>query len=222
MKSLPLPIRVAAGLAVTAVEQARTLPAKIAGLPVTVASQALQVSMRVQQQVTELAIRGDEVLASLRPVEDTPEWATFDEDVQDDGFDLSKPAPFESAFDRVDDEPTRRNGHSMTAETFATPDPWAQEEQALAEETSALEIDDYEADQHEDDGYDPGRGDVDGLPLPEATGYDELSLPQLRARLRRFSADELAELLEYERAHSNRPSFVGMLTRRIATVRDQR
>jgi hypothetical protein len=226
MKSLPLPIRVAAGLAVTAVEQARTLPAKLAGLPVTVASQALQVSMRVQQQVTELAIRGDEVLASLRPVEDTPEWATFDEDVQDDGFDLSKPTPFESAFDRVDDESARRNGHhSVSAETFATPDPWAQEEQALAEETSALEIDDYEPGEREDDGYDTGdpaggRGGADGL--PESAGYDDLSLPQLRARLRRFSADELAELLDYERAHSNRPSFVGMLTRRIATVRDQR
>src|SRR5262245_33778051 len=124
MKSLPLPVRVAAGLAVTAVEQARTLPAKIAGLPVTVASQALQVSMRVQQQITELAIRGDEVLASLRPVEDTPEWATFDEDVQDDGFDASRPAPFESAFDRVEDEQERSNGHQTAdAETFATPDP---------------------------------------------------------------------------------------------------
>jgi hypothetical protein len=201
MKSLPLPIRVAAGLAVTAVEQARTLPAKIAGLPVTVASQALQVSMRVQQQVTELAIRGDEVLASLRPVEETPEWATFDEDVDDDRFDLSRPASFESAFDRVEDEPERGNGHhTANAETFATPDPWTQEEQALAEETGAH----------------------DERPLPEAAGYDELSLPQLRARLRRFTVDELAELLEYERAHANRPSFVGMLTRRIATVRDQR
>jgi hypothetical protein len=203
MKSLPLPIRVAAGLAVTAVEQARTLPAKIAGLPVTVASQALQASMRVQQQVTELAIRGDEVLSGLRPVEETPEWATFDEDLDDDRFDLSK--PFESAFDRVDDGPDRRNGHhTATAETFATPtepDPWTQEERALAEETNA----------HDD-------GDRS---LPESAGYDELSLPQLRARLRRYSTDELAELLEYEREHGNRPSFVGMLTRRIATVRDQ-
>ena len=244
MKSLPLPIRVAAGLAVTAVEQARTLPTKIAGLPVTVASQALQVSMRVQQQVTELAIRGDEVLAGLRPVEDTPEWATFDEDVQDDGFDVSRPAPFESAFDRVEDDEDRRNGHhTADAETFATPDPWSQEEQALAEETGAHEGEAYESagveaslteddlldetlpgdDRLSDD--DPGRGagDADGeQPLPEAAGYDELSLPQLRARLRRFSADELSELLEYERAHGNRPSFVGMLTRRIATVRDQR
>jgi hypothetical protein len=204
MKSLPLPIRVAAGLAVTAVEQARTLPAKIAGLPVTVASQALQVSMRVQQQVTELAIRGDEVLASFRPVEDTPEWATF-----------------ESAFDRVDDEAERRNGqHSENGETFATPDPWTQEEQALAEETGAHEFDVYEAGEDGADS-DETAGEEAGRPLPEATGYDELSLPQLRARLRRFSADELAELLEYERAHGNRPSFVGMLTRRIATVRDQ-
>jgi hypothetical protein len=231
MKSLPLPIRVAAGLAVTAVEQARTLPAKIAGLPVTVASQALQVSMRVQQQVTELAIRGDEVLASLRPVEDAPEWATFDEDVQDDGFDVSKPAPFESAFDRVEDDEDRSNGHhSAGDETFATPDPWTQEEQALAEETGAHEGDVYEPGDVEADqdllGDDPLDDEAtaldDGQPLPEASGYDELSLPQLRARLRRFSADELSELLEYERAHGNRPSFVGMLTRRIATVRDQR
>lgn len=71
MKPLPLPLRVAAGLAVTTAERVRELPKQVAGFPVTVASQVLQFSMRVQQHVTELAIKGDDALSSLRPVEDT-------------------------------------------------------------------------------------------------------------------------------------------------------
>lgn len=189
MKSLPLPLRVAAGLAATAVEHARDLPAKLAGLPVTVASQALQMSMRVQQQVTELAIKGDEVLAGLRPLEEAPAWATFDEDLDETRYDLTRPAPFDQVVDDVS-----VNGHEL--------DPWALEEHALAEEIAA----------------DP---EPDGAPGPAGVnGYDELSLPQLRARLRKFTAAELTELLDYERANANRPAFVGMLTRRIATVRD--
>ena len=202
MKSLPLPVRVAAGLAVTAAEQVRTLPAKLAGLPVTVASQALQVSMRVQQQVTELAIRGDEVLANLRPVEETPEWATFDEDLEQNGdrFDFSKP----SAFDRVADrdvshaEEAAADADLSSHNGFRNDDPWVAEERALAEETQAR---------------------IESV--AESENYDDMSLPQLRARLRRFSVAELTDLLEHERANQNRPSFVGMLTRRIATVRDQ-
>src|SRR3712207_942058 len=79
MKSLPLPVRVAAGLVVTAVEQARNVPRLAVEFPVTAVSQALQASMRVQQTITELAIKGDRVLGA-HPVEDKPSWATFDED----------------------------------------------------------------------------------------------------------------------------------------------
>lgn len=81
MSEFPLPVRVAAGLAATAVEQARALPATLLGMPVTVASQALQASMRVQQHITELAIKGDEALSVLRTPEEEPLWATFDEDI---------------------------------------------------------------------------------------------------------------------------------------------
>src|SRR5690349_15092178 len=81
MKPLPFPVRIAAGLVATAVEQARDLPRLALELPVTAVSQALQASMRVQQKVTELAIKGDRVLGVGPPVEDEPAWATFDEDL---------------------------------------------------------------------------------------------------------------------------------------------
>jgi hypothetical protein len=80
MSPLPLPVRVAAGLVATAVEQAKDLPRLVVEFPVTAVSQALQASMRVQQKVTELAIKGDRALGSLHPVEEHPSWATFDDD----------------------------------------------------------------------------------------------------------------------------------------------
>jgi len=83
MKPLPLPLRIAAGLVVTAVERSRELPRRAVELPVTAVSQALQASMRVQQTITELAIKGDRALGALRPVEEKPSWATFDEDLDD-------------------------------------------------------------------------------------------------------------------------------------------
>ncbi|MFD9740793.1 lipid droplet-associated protein [Umezawaea sp. NPDC059074] len=172
MKPLPLPVRIAAGLAVTAVERARLLPQQLAGLPVTVVSEALQLSMRLQQHVTELAIKGDDVLSGMRPPEDEPEWATFDED---------ESPPIVSPEAQVED----------TSDDDGD-DPWTEEERAIAAEPPAA------------------------LPV-----YDELSLPQLRARLRVLSAEDLEDLLAYERAHDDRPQFTGMLNRRIATVRAQ-
>ncbi|TDQ04182.1 lipid droplet-associated protein [Labedaea rhizosphaerae] len=202
MNPLPLPLRVAAGLAATAVERARELPTKLAGLPVTVASQALQLSMRVQQHVTELAIKGDETLSVLRPVEQTPEWATFDEDSDQDDLPESFGKANDSAFDRAGafegfgDADDSDQDQALEVDQGAEDDqgdPWKQEERAIAEEVLA----------------------------PPIEGYDDLSLPQLRARLRAFSPEQLSDLLAYERAGAARPAFIGMLTRRIATVRDQ-
>ncbi len=82
MPRLPLAVRVAAGLAATAVDEVRHLPSTMVSLPVTAVSQVLQSYMRAQQQVTALAIKGDEVLSFLSPAQETPEWATFDDDQQ--------------------------------------------------------------------------------------------------------------------------------------------
>lgn len=191
MKPLPLPLRVAAGLAVTAVDRARQLPEKLAELPVTVVSQALQLSMRVQQQVTELAIKGDGALSALRPVEESPEWATFDEDKVGAEYDAS-PVRGES----------RNNGARSRFDSVEITD----------DDLTEDDLSEDSADEAEEEDPAPA-----ALPI-----YAELTLPQVRARLRRFDEDQLNELIDYETRHDNRPDFVGMLTRRLNTLRDQR
>jgi hypothetical protein len=200
MKRLPFGLRVAAGLTITAAEGAKDLPAKLAGFPITVVSEALQLSMRLQQQLTELAIKGDEALSGLRPVEQAPSWATFDEDLLDAELtdsDLLDPKWDENETDYGD------LIDLSSARSRSTVDPWLQEQRALAEE------------------HEPGEFDTPATvePPPAFPSYPELSLAQLRARLRRFSETELNELLAYERATQARQDFVRMLVNRIETVR---
>jgi len=79
---LPLPLRVAAGIVATGIQLVRSLPEEIPALPVTVVGNAMRLSMRVQQEITTLATRGDELLGGLLggQTEENPAWATFDED----------------------------------------------------------------------------------------------------------------------------------------------
>ena len=78
----PFVARVAAGLAVTAMEEAKKLPTTAVALPMTAVSQMLQTSMRVQQSITSLAIKGDQAFALINwsSEDEQPEWAVFDED----------------------------------------------------------------------------------------------------------------------------------------------
>jgi len=235
MKPFPLPLRVAAGLAVSTAERVRELPRQLAGLPVTVVSQVLQASMRVQQHVTELAIKGDNALSSLRPVEDTPSWATFDEDIAPD---VPPTRPNLTPVADVPEPRAEMNGHpgSLSELEEELGDPWAEEERALAEDHADGE-NDSDADDSEKPNEaprtpKPGTPKVDkaknDTPRTSAggyggpaglTGYDQLTLPQLRARLRQLSIAQLETILEYERAHADRSSFTGMLSRRIANAR---
>jgi hypothetical protein len=204
MNPLPLPVRIAAGLVATAVEQARDLPRLVVEFPVTAISQALQASMRVQQKVTELAIKGDRALGSLRPVEETPAWATFD-----------------------DEEPPARNGASTVTELrpqaarpapprrttpapeqTPEPTPPVQATKAATRATAAAG-----GRKQRNAGPAADAADPDVLP-----GYREMTIPQLRARLRKLSVQDLRVLLAWETAHGDRPPFVTMLTNRITTV----
>lgn len=62
----------------------------------------------------------------------------------------------------------------------------------------------------------PG-GDLDhaGLPLPD---YDHLTLPALRARIRKLGLSELAQLREYEAAHGHRLPVLTSIDNRIAKL----
>jgi hypothetical protein len=53
------------------------------------------------------------------------------------------------------------------------------------------------------------------LPVPN---YDDLTIASLRARLRNLSADQLAQLVDYEKSHANREDVVQMFERRIARL----
>src|SRR5918998_6268021 len=209
MSPLPLPVRLAAGLAATAVDRARKLPTQLAVLPVTVASRALQVSMKVQQHVTELAVKGDEVLASLRPVDDAPPWARFDED--DD-------------VDRRNDDPlaTVRTGPGGAADG---PGGAADGRGGAPGDVPAAAPVDVPADVPPDVPVEIDEADVAQAltpdPPPGLPGYDELTLAQLRAKLRTLSVEQLEALLEHEQRHQNRAVFVTMLGNRITTVRSQ-
>src|SRR3954470_1646418 len=85
MATAPYGVRLLVGAAVTAIEETRKLPQTILMYPMTVASQIAHLVMKVQQDLADLVIKGDEALESLFPPKDEqPEWATFDEDLDNE------------------------------------------------------------------------------------------------------------------------------------------
>ncbi len=81
--------RASIGLAATAVENVAALPGRAAeavaalpGVPVKVAGSLVQSYLHAGKTLTDLAVKGDAVLAAVFPARaDHPEWATFDEDL---------------------------------------------------------------------------------------------------------------------------------------------
>jgi hypothetical protein len=204
MNPLPLPVRIAAGLVATAVEQVRDLPRLVVEFPVTAISHTLQASMRMQQKVTELAIKGDRALRGLWPADEAPTWATFD-----------------------DEEPPARNGDRNGASTVTAlrpqpnrPAPPRRRPKPAVDDpptTTAAEV----ADQTPAAGAQPadtGPGADDASGPTVLPGYRDMTIPQLRGRLRKLSERDLRALLAWETAHDDRPPFVTILSNRITTV----
>ena len=222
MVRAPYPARIVAGLLVTALEETRKLPTLVVTLPMTAISETLQAGMRMQQNIAELAIKGDALFETLfdKP-SDQPEWAVFDED--------EIPGP--------DDEPAQ-----LSVVTDRAP------ESEVAEDAADDESDDdpgspAEADESDDTAPIAGAGrfalyssapatatvtetapsgtatDSDDADLPDAVvelDYDALTLAQLRAKIRTLGLTDLEDLAAYERSHRGRAPFITMLDNRIS------
>ncbi|MEX5718500.1 hypothetical protein [Geodermatophilus maliterrae] len=144
-REIPEPIRAAAGLAVTVLDEARRLPSTLTGLPVRLVGLALQTAMKFQQQWSGLVARGDEVLTGLRG-ESEPGMATFDEDEEDAGGAALVAEPIDvlrtSAFDRAPDVDTTG---ITDDEAAALPDDPAADAVVAAVEDTAAALDDTDA-----------------------------------------------------------------------------
>ena len=107
MATAPYGVRLLVGAAVTALEETRKLPQTILMYPMTVASQVAHLVMKMQQDVADLLIKGDETLEQLFPPKDEQAgWATFDEDEVD-------------VLDDADSPVARSNGERLTEGRFA-------------------------------------------------------------------------------------------------------
>jgi hypothetical protein len=242
MKPLPMPIRIAAGLVATALEEVQELPRKLTEMPVTAVSGALQASMRLQQRITELAIKGDRALGALRPVPETPAWARFDEDedlAPRNGLTnglrsvemprppkvtpvriLPDPEP-EDFFDEDDFPEPGISELPVPRPPVEHPDTELPAAEVVSESTTAAATSTKTktpgTKKSEPTTPEPtGKPAETGPPgLPE---YESWTLPQLRGRFRALSLEQLERLLAWETTHQDRPPFVTMLSNRITSV----
>ncbi|MDA2810990.1 hypothetical protein O4J56_10115 [Nocardiopsis sp. RSe5-2] len=94
-----------------------------------------------------------------------------------------------------------------------------EEREAVAEELSANADDTQVA---SDEVLEKVRKDsapaAEDLPVPN---YDEVTLPSVRARLRKLTIDEVRLLRAYEVAHQERPEFIKMYDNRIAKLQSE-
>ncbi|WP_054816264.1 lipid droplet-associated protein [Nocardia arizonensis] len=227
----PYLARVAAGAAVYALEETRRLPTAAMNFPITAISQLLQTSMHLQQFVTSLALKGDAVFDRLGNTREAqPEWATFDEDLDSEQIPgtADRPAARTSAFDLFEaaeaEARAETNGHAVSAPSFAAAESAATETDVTAAGTEPAAAAEPETDQPQAIEPQSGEPQAEEIIEPEvATRYDyaNMTLAQLRARLRMLTIGDLTALLDYERRTRDRAPFVTMLTNRIATVRSQ-
>jgi hypothetical protein len=207
MATAPYGVRLLVGAATIAVEETIKLPKAILMYPMTLASQATHIVMRFQQNIAEIVIKGDATLDSIFPPnEEQPEWATFDEDLdQSREGDAEASGPHIDGADAVDTERCAEGRFALysTSDTSAT-------DAAADPPTRPVTVK-----RAKNPTAKPAKPTV---PAPAVAGeldYETLTLAELRARLHSLNVDELEALLAYEEATKARAPFQTLLANRI-------
>ena len=206
MATAPYGVRLLIGAAVTAIEETLKLPQTIAMYPMTLASNVAQVVMKMQQDLADLAIKGDSALEGLFPPKDEqPEWATFDEDVTD-----GRPSRQDAGERRTegrfalysvtdeDESPAR------SAKATAKPSP-----RTAKKSPSKVTVRAAAASKS------PAKPTVVVPAIAVELDYESLTLAQLRARMTSLSVTDLRALLAYEETAKARAPFQTLLANRI-------
>jgi hypothetical protein len=200
MATAPYGIRLLVGVATLAVEETRKLPRTILMYPMTLASQAAHIVMRFQQNLAELAIKGDATLETIfPPKEEQPEWATFDEDLVE--------ATDETPTARIDSADSERRAEGRFALYSVSDAADNNRESGTAPEAPAKPI---RAKKKPTPNV-----TVPVPPVAAELDYETLTLAQLRARLQSLDVEELEALLAYEEATKARAPFQTLLANRI-------
>ncbi|BBY05293.1 lipid droplet-associated protein [Mycobacterium noviomagense] len=198
MATAPYGIRLLVGAATLAIEETRKLPRTILMYPMTLASTAAHIVMRFQQNLAELAIKGDATLETIFPPKDEqPEWATFDEDIAE----LTDDAPTSGAADAERRAEGRFALYSVSDAADDNREPGTASE-APTKPTRATK----------------NPATTATVPVPPVAAeldYETLTLAQLRARLHSLDVEELEALLAYEEATKARAPFQTLLANRI-------
>lgn len=186
MPTAPYGIRLLVGAAVTAIEETRRLPQTIIMYPMTVVSTVAQMVMKMQQDLADLAIKGDAALETIFPPKDEkPDWATFDEDLSAE-------------------EPPSANGERQTEGRFAlysVTDGVAAPTKAGAAKKAPSKA--------------APKAAAEPPPIATELDYESLTLAQLRARMTSLSVADLKALLAYEESARARAPFQTLLANRI-------
>ncbi|GAA3965669.1 lipid droplet-associated protein [Gordonia caeni] len=219
----------------TALDETKRLPTRVITLPMTAVSRGLQAGMRLQQNIAEMAIKGDEFFAPYCETdEEQPEWARFDDDEDNvisvpvaETTPTKAPAEPSKAAKPAKKAPARKAAARKPAENAPATNTPAEN----SAEVPTVDGDTPAAGSGRFALYSSPPADVASEPAekapaatsagkPEVVGlldYDTLTLAQLRAKLRGLSTDDLQALADYERAGRNRTPFTTMIDNRIAS-----